>query len=162
MFFVDASTNRVGIGTTSPVDKFHVNSGRVEFTATTDASGNAGSGVLEIGKSLRIDPNEIITNTSTTVYLQNDYNGDLRVDPFGNKKLGLIAQETLTIIPEALKTHDNKILNEDTKQYQRIELKRMGMTYQQLIPVLIKATQEQQAEIEMLKEEINVLKQLNK
>ncbi len=80
MFFVDASTNRVGIGTTSPVDKFHVNSGRVEFTATTDANGTAGSGVLEIGNSLRIDPNEIITNSSTILYLQNDNNGDLRVD----------------------------------------------------------------------------------
>ena len=39
MFFVDASTNRIGIGTSVPVDRFHVSGGRVEFTNTNDASG---------------------------------------------------------------------------------------------------------------------------
>jgi len=78
--FVDASSNEVGIGTTSPVAKLHVNDGRVEFTASTDASGTAGTGVLEIANSLRIDGNEIITNTNTTLSLQHDNNGDLKVD----------------------------------------------------------------------------------
>ncbi len=339
MFFMDASTNRIGIGTTAPVDRFHVEGGRVEFTATTDANGTMGSGVLEIGNSLRIDPNEIITNNNSILYLQNDNNGDLRVDgltfsvdaslnrvgigtstpsatidvrgdaifnelsgnfdfrvesdarshalwidastnianfgsanasaygngttingstvqyvadfdlggavwdgtaigigsieylldgvattlinnsfgptnhmledlatstlawddvyadnfvnisdkrekenieslsyglkeimamrpvsytlkrdPFGDKKLGLIAQEALLIVPEAVKTHDNKIINEDSGKYERIELERMGMTYQQLIPVLIQATQEQQELINQLRKEIEVLK----
>jgi len=80
MFFVDASTNRVGIGTTAPVDRFHVNGGRVEFTATTDATAFAGSGVLEIANSLRLDGNEIITNTNGILSIQADNNGDLRVD----------------------------------------------------------------------------------
>ena len=339
MFFMDASTNRIGIGTTAPVDRFHVEGGRVEFTATTDANGTMGSGVLEIGNSLRIDPNEIITNNNSILYIQNDNNGDLRVDgltfsvdaslnrvgigtstpsatidvrgdaifnelsgnfdfrvesdarshalwidastnianfgsanasaygngttingstvqyvadfdlggavwdgtaigigsieylldgvattlinnsfgptnhmledlatstlawddvyadnfvnisdkrekenieslsyglkeimamrpvsytlkrdPFGDKKLGLIAQEALLIVPEAVKTHDNKIINEDSGKYERIELERMGMTYQQLIPVLIQATQEQQQLINQLRKEIEVLK----
>jgi hypothetical protein len=80
MFFVDAGLNRVGIGTGAPVDRLEVAGGRVEFTATTDANGNAGNGVLEIANSLRIDGNEIITNTNTTLYLQNDNTGDLSVD----------------------------------------------------------------------------------
>lgn len=80
MFFVDAGTNRVGIGTGAPVDRLEVAGGRVEFTATTDASGLAGSGVLEIGNTLRIDGNEMITNTNTPLYLQNGNNGDLIVD----------------------------------------------------------------------------------
>ncbi len=53
---------------------------RLELTATTDASGTVGSGVLEIGGSLRIDGNEIITNTNSTLNLQNGNNGDLRID----------------------------------------------------------------------------------
>jgi len=53
---------------------------RLELTAATDASGTVGSGVLEIGGSLRIDGNEIITNTNTTLNLQNGNNGDLRID----------------------------------------------------------------------------------
>jgi hypothetical protein len=70
----------VGIGETDPADKLVVSGGRVEFTATTDASGTAGSGVLEIANSLRFDGNEIITNTNAPLYLQNDNNGDLLVD----------------------------------------------------------------------------------
>ncbi|WP_407556718.1 tail fiber domain-containing protein [Winogradskyella sp. 4-2091] len=57
-----------------------VNSGRVEFTYTADANGTIGSGVLEIGNSLRLDGNEIITNNDTLMYLQNGNNGDLSVD----------------------------------------------------------------------------------
>lgn len=80
MFFVDAGLNRVGIGTATPVDRFEVNGGRVEFTAITDASGTAGTGVLEIANALRIDGNEIITNTNTRLHLQHDNNGDFYVD----------------------------------------------------------------------------------
>ena len=57
--------------------------GRVEMTATTDANKWENSGVLEIGNRLRLDNNEIITNTNSTLYLQNDNNGDLKVDSAG-------------------------------------------------------------------------------
>lgn len=75
----------LGIGTTSPFANLHVSgtglyTGRLELTATTDASGAANSGVLEIANTLRIDGNEIITNTNSPLYLQNDNNGDLFVD----------------------------------------------------------------------------------
>jgi len=59
---------------------FQVNSGRIEFTNTADANGNPGSGVLEIGNSLRLDGNEVITNDDTLMYLQNGNNGDLSID----------------------------------------------------------------------------------
>jgi hypothetical protein len=55
-------------------------SGRVEMTSTSDAGPSVDSGALEIANSLRIDSNEIITNTDTTLYLQHDNNGDLKVD----------------------------------------------------------------------------------
>ncbi|NQX98375.1 MAG: hypothetical protein HRT73_10930, partial [Flavobacteriales bacterium] len=54
--------------------------GRTEIFSTTDATGTANTGSLEIANSLRIDGNEIITNTNTPLYLQNDNNGDLIVD----------------------------------------------------------------------------------
>ncbi|MEL6989347.1 MAG: hypothetical protein AAGK97_16160 [Bacteroidota bacterium] len=56
------------------------NSGRVDVLTNRDASGTSGSGSLQIAGSLRLDNNEIITNSGTTMYLQNDNNGDLRVD----------------------------------------------------------------------------------
>ncbi|QNL22113.1 tail fiber domain-containing protein [Hyphobacterium sp. CCMP332] len=75
----------VGIATTAPTRNLHVEgtgliSGRLELTATTDASGAAGSGVLEIANGVRIDGNEIITNTNATLFLQNDNSGDLAID----------------------------------------------------------------------------------
>jgi len=70
----------VGIGTSSPANKLEVAGGRVEFTSTTDASGASGSGVLEIANSLRLDGNEIITNSGTSLQLQGGNNGDLYVD----------------------------------------------------------------------------------
>jgi hypothetical protein len=57
-----------------------LDNGRIEMSGTTDASGAANTGVLEIANSLRIDGNEMITNTATTLYLQNDNDGDLIVD----------------------------------------------------------------------------------
>ena len=83
----------------------------------------------------------------------------LKKDPFKDRKLGLIAQEALVLVPEAVKTHDHQVLDESNpEEFTKIELERMGMTYQQLIPVLIKATQEQQEQIEVLKAEIKALK----
>ncbi|MFK7798363.1 MAG: tail fiber domain-containing protein [Aureispira sp.] len=87
----------------------------------------------------------------------------LKKDPFKDRKLGLIAQEALVLVPEAVKTHDHQILDEtNPEEFTKIELERMGMTYQQLIPVLIKATQEQQEQIEALKAEIKELKTTKK
>ncbi len=87
----------------------------------------------------------------------------LKRDPFQETKLGLIAQEALILIPEAVKTHDHKQLDESKPdEFTKVEMERMGMTYQQLIPVLIKATQEQQAQIEALKAEIEALKAAEK
>ncbi len=54
--------------------------GRTEITATNDASGTAGSGGLEISNSLRLDGNEIITNTNSTLFIQSDNNGDVVMD----------------------------------------------------------------------------------
>lgn len=74
------SGGNVGIGTAAPADKLVVTGGRIEFTNTNDATGTAGSGVLEIGNSLRMDGNEIITNTNAVLYINNDNEGDVSMD----------------------------------------------------------------------------------
>lgn len=77
---VKGNTGYVGIGTNAPSDRLTVSNGRVEFTNQNDASGVQGSGVLEIGNTLRLDGNEIITNNGSPLYLQNDNFGNLTVD----------------------------------------------------------------------------------
>jgi len=66
-------------------------------------------------------------------------------DPMHETKLGLIAQEVLPIVKEAVKTHDLKRLREDNDEMTLVELDLMGMKYMHLIPVIIKAIQEENA-----------------
>lgn len=67
--------------------------------------------------------------------------------PEGPRKLGLIAQDLLPVLPEVVKTHDRE-LAEDGETVSTVELDRLGVYYADLIPVLIQGLQEQQAIIE--------------
>ena len=66
-------------------------------------------------------------------------------NPEGPTSIGLIAQELQEVIPEAVTVGDDKD-------------KMLGVTYTDLIPVLINAVQEQQEQIETLKKQIESLK----
>ncbi len=55
-------------------------SGRVEIPVLSDATGASNTGALQIAGSLRIDGDEIITNTNSTLSIQSDNNGDLAID----------------------------------------------------------------------------------
>jgi hypothetical protein len=84
----------------------------------------------------------------------------LKDDPFQETKLGLIAQEALKLVPESVKTHNHVQLDESKPQnYTKVEMERMGMTYNALIPVLIKAIQEQQTQIDELKLKLEQVEQ---
>ncbi|MCB0501526.1 MAG: tail fiber domain-containing protein [Bacteroidetes bacterium] len=75
-------------------------------------------------------------------------------DPFSERKLGILAQQALPYVKEAIKTHNHRLVDETNHIYERYEAPYMGVEYMQLVPVLIKATQEQQAIINQQKEEI--------
>lgn len=76
-------------------------------------------------------------------------------------KLGFIAQEVLEVIPEAIVTKDWFVDGENTeKGLQEIEARRLGISYSELIPVTIKAIQEQQIKIDALKKKNEKLKAL--
>lgn len=80
-----------------------------------------------------------------------------------NLKLGLIAQELLEVIPEVVTTHQwVKKSEKENKTYVLKENERLGVNYAELIPVLVKATQDQQVLIEKLKAENKRLELLAK
>lgn len=75
-------------------------------------------------------------------------------------KLGFIAQEVLEIIPEAIVTKEWFIDGEHPENgLQEIEAERLGISYSEIIPVTIKAIQEQQTKIDILKEKNKQLKE---
>jgi hypothetical protein len=64
-------------------------------------------------------------------------------------KLGLIAQELQKVLPEVVKDHAYK--KDSTGRIEKVAATRLGVMYSDIIPVLIKAMQEQQKEIDELK-----------
>lgn len=73
-------------------------------------------------------------------------------------KLGLIAQEVEKIIPEVIYSYSYKPKSEKEKEeYVRVTYDRIGINYEELIAVLVKAKQEQNSEIVKLKEETEAL-----
>jgi len=73
-----------------------------------------------------------------------------KAKPEQGEKLGLIAQDVLEVIPEVVKTHELVAVDEEGT-FEKKELERLGVYYSDLIPVLIKAIQEQQEIIETQK-----------
>ena len=80
----------------------------------------------------------------------------LKDDPFQDKKIGLIAQEVNKLIPEASKTEDYK--KNEKGEFEKVQLDTIRVSYVNLVPVLVKAVQEQQEIINLLKEEVELLK----
>jgi len=76
--------------------------------------------------------------------------------------LGFSAQQLLEVMPEVVKTHTWKILDEATPgTYTRVKNDKLGVRYSEIIPVTVKAIQEQQGQIEALKASIEELKKQN-
>lgn len=64
--------------------------------------------------------------------------------PEHETKLGLIAQEVLKIIPESIETHEWLEYEENPGVLIKEEMRRMGISYSEIIPVVIKAIQDQE------------------
>ncbi|MFD2891681.1 tail fiber domain-containing protein [Flavobacterium chuncheonense] len=73
-------------------------------------------------------------------------------------KLGFIAQEIQTVLPEIVKTREWKEYEETPGALVQEEMPVIGVNYNEMIPVLVKAIQEQNNQINTLKEKINHLK----
>ena len=168
----------VGIGTTVPLDRLHVN-GRVRLqtveyfedggTSEIAVRGDlrpSSDNTYDIGTStLRWDDVYATSGTVNTSDIRDKEN--IRPIPYGltevmklnpviynwkdrpeqEAKLGLIAQELIPVLKEVVKTHDYEVSEED-ESLTKVELDRLGVYYSDIIPVLIKATQEQQDIIE--------------
>lgn len=74
------------------------------------------------------------------------------------RKLGLIAQEVQQVVPEVVETHTWLPEGEENPEaFVRTENDKLGMSYDELIPVMVKAMQEQQELIEKQNERITEL-----
>lgn len=81
--------------------------------------------------------------------------------PYKGTKVGFLAQDLLQIVPEVVKTHD-WVQDEETGEMKQVENEWMGVNYADLIPVLVNAIQEQQAQIDQQQQQIEALQELLK
>ncbi|MFK7922779.1 MAG: tail fiber domain-containing protein, partial [Bacteroidia bacterium] len=77
--------------------------------------------------------------------------------PERGNKLGLIAQDVQPVLEEVVLDKD-WVQNEENGEIEEIEAERMGVYYSDIIPVLIKAVQEQQELIKTQSEQLEALK----
>ena len=154
--FVVSTDGKTGIGESSPAAKLHINtiSGedglRVQIEGATKLK-VASNGSVVVGYNatsptfaLQLQPKSYFHHSSET-----SEDGTFTMP--GSQKtftFGFIAQELNQIIPEAV-----YVPEDETKNLWAID-------YEKLIPVLTKAMQEQQQEIETLKTEIEQMKQM--
>ncbi|NQY31107.1 MAG: hypothetical protein HRT69_16780 [Flavobacteriaceae bacterium] len=87
-------------------------------------------------------------------------NGKRIPDNLREDKLGFYTEELLRVLPEAVKKSDWVSLDESGKKTRVVYDKPSGIKFTQIIPVTVKAIQEQQEQIEVLKSEISELKEL--
>ena len=146
-------TGNIGIGVTAPADKLSV-AGNVAPSA--DALYSCGktalrwSAVYALNGTIQTSDLRLKTNIEPITYGLNEvmqmrpvrYNW--KMTPNSDSKIGLIAQEVRKIIPEV-------VVGDESKE-------NLGMNYAELVPVLVKAIQEQQAEIEQIENNIKALK----
>ncbi|MBV1924768.1 MAG: tail fiber domain-containing protein [Flavobacteriaceae bacterium] len=184
LFYVDASTDRIGIGTATPNTTLHIAEG-------VDASLATNSGYIVVGdlagQNMVIDQNEIITrfNGANSTLFLNQTGGDVwaggalvhssdRRLKRNIEDLDYGLKEVLQLQPKQYfwKNRDNQKqeslgfiaqdvqgIIENIVHVNDDEQKTLSISYTELIPVLVNAIQEQQKQIESLKTEIISLKE---
>jgi len=75
-------------------------------------------------------------------------------DPDQKTKLGFLAQDLLKVIPEVVKTHDMVCVSEEPLKFEVQKAEYMGVFYSDIIPVLVKAMQEEDAKVEELEQKV--------
>ena len=139
IFTID-KTGNIGIGVNSPSQPLHMSSGAHVTTA----------GVWTNASDARLKTNVVNTTYGLQTVMQLrpvNYN----MIKGGEAQVGFIAQEVQKIVPEVVSGTEGDITKGET----------LGLSYGNLVPVLTKAIQEQQATIEAQQKQIDELKAQN-
>ena len=138
-----ASSGNVGIGTTTPSRTLYVNGTSGGTNAWENLSDKRlKKDVLSIENGL----DKVMALRPITFNWNKTVNPELKLDD--RNHLGFIAQEVETVLPQVVSTTDDA-------------MKTKSVAYSDIVPVLTKAIQEQQATIEAQQKQIDELKTQN-
>jgi hypothetical protein len=103
---------------------------------------------------------DVIMKLKPSVYNYKNEGEFRRMNLPGQNRVGLIAQEVETVMPSiVIEAEHPAEVDQVTRAIKSPPISFKSVNYTELIPVLINAIQEQQAQIETLKKEIEILKQ---
>lgn len=113
-------------------------------------------------KKLNYGLDEIMQLQTITYNWKKEQKGNTVIpEHLQERKIGFSAQQLLKVLPETVNTH-SWVAADEKGTFKRIENKNLGVFYSDIIPVTVKAIQEQQEMIKDLKSEISELKLLVK
>lgn len=133
----------VGIGTTAPGALLHVYNAGTGTSCYTDGINYYASSDARLKKAI----SPMTKYGLNTIMKLKPVSYSLKADKSNHPELGFLAQEVQKIIPELVSGTEGDISKGET----------LGIAYANLVPVLTKAIQEQQAMIEELRKKILVL-----
>jgi hypothetical protein len=154
---------------TPPTDGFRFNTGLQNFYPLNDNVRNLGQSAnrwKEIFVGIAVINTSDVRQKENIYPIQYGLSQILKLNPvqftwiqhpMDGLKLGLIAQELKTVLPEVVRDWEWKV-DEKTGERTKVEAERLGVMYSDIIPVLIKAIQEQEANAQKMREEIEDLK----
>ena len=142
MFFVNAGTNRVGIGTTAPAQALHVN-GRIRSNGINETSDR------RYKKDITNLPEDILDKVLkirgvTYKWRQNEFP---KMEFEDGTQIGVIAQEIEEVFPEVVRTDENGYKSVD---------------YSHLVPVLVEALKAENTKVDNQSKRIKKLEEDNK
>ncbi|MFH1878179.1 MAG: tail fiber domain-containing protein, partial [Candidatus Omnitrophota bacterium] len=146
----------VGIGTDAPAVKLSVVGGRIAQDTWTadgdvavqyDTGGTNALGIATSDRRLKKNFEPLTDSLDKTLQIEGLLYHDKDQEDSEKKKLGLIAQDVMEVMPEAVFAYHNE---ETDEEY-------YGVHYERLSVLLIEAIKEQQAEIAELRDRVAVL-----
>jgi Chaperone of endosialidase len=106
-------------------------------------------------RALSYGLNDLMKLKPVSYYWKDGHKGDTR-------RMGFLAQELQQVLPEVVRDKEWVITDAATNAGEWKPLETLGVAYNEMIPVTVAAIQEQQAQIQALKAELESLKRLLK
>jgi hypothetical protein len=102
-------------------------------------------------KNLTYGLNEVLKLKTITYNWKDNTVGKTKIPSnLQERKIGFSAQQLLEVLPETVQTH-SWVAADEKGNYKRVKNKNLGVFYSDIIPVTVKAIQEQQLQIDDLK-----------
>jgi len=145
-------------------DSYNLGSSAKRWTAIYASNGTISTSDANLKtaiKPLKYGLNELLQLKPISFQWKEEKEDDFVIpDAEKEYKLGFIAQEVQKIIPEVIVSHQWKEYEEAPGELVKEKTERLGMRYSDLIPVAIKAIQEQQEMIDELEKQNNKLQEM--